>query len=203
MGKREGKTGAAPLGYMLLLAAALHIVFILTVGFTPEEQQREAATRRSLKVVVTRPQPTPAEEPADDTPSPPAPAPEPTPPIPEKIVKVPPSPEPTLAPAPEPVPEPTPPAEPTTAPTLAAQVAQEKVEKQPKPPAKPKKPRKKNQAKPKPKAKKRITAAQLLASRSDANSRHNKELERKTVAYAVLVVVLSTATGFTYGSIAA
>ena len=181
MGKREGNSSSDPLGYMLLLAAFLHIAFILNIGFTPETQEQGAATHRSLKVVVTRPQQTPAEEHASEAQEPPPPTPEAQP---EEMVEVLPPPKPAPEPTPAPVPEPPPPAKSAEAPKLTAQVAKEKVAERPKTPAKDKKPRNKPKPKAKPRPKKRITAAQLLASRSDEIARLNQELERKTIAYA-------------------
>jgi len=172
------------LGYTLLLAAALHGFLLLGIGFVPKPRPPEETPRKTLRVVVGHPQPQIEEESAtktDDTAKTPVAA----EPPPRQIVQ-----EPTPAPQPKPEapaePPPPPKAAPQEPPTQVsmAQIKPKPVE-QPKP-----KPQKKAEAKPKPKSKakpksnKRVTAAQLLASRNEEISRLSQQLERKSAAYA-------------------
>jgi protein TonB len=177
------------MGYALLLAAALHAAIILGIGFTPEPHEREETPRQSLRVVVARPQSTPSEEPTQDagaeaeTEAPVA-----KPPPQEKTAAAPPPPVPHAEPQLPPEPEPAAPVEPAPAPKLTARHREEQVAVAEVTPASKPKPQKKPKPKPKPKAKpkpkKRITAAQLMASRSEEIMRLNEELERKSTAYA-------------------
>lgn len=165
------------MGYFLLLAMGLHAAVILGISFTPDPREREEAPRQNLRVVVARPHSSLSAESAQDTDAN-AEVLTPVEPLPEKTAAEPPPPE----PQPSSEPEPPPPVEPAPAPKLTARRTEKKVAMKKLAPALKPKPRKK--PKPTPKPKKRVTAAQLMASRSDEIMRLNKELEKKSTAYA-------------------
>ncbi len=165
------------MGYFLLLAIGLHAAVILGISFAPDPHQREEAPRQSLRVVVARPHSSLSAEPAQAT-NASAEALTPVEPPPEITAAEPPPPEPQLPSEPEPPPL----VEPTPAPKLTARRTEEKVAAAKLVPALKPKPRQKPKSAPKPK--KRVTAAQLMASRSDEIMRLNKELEKKSTAYA-------------------
>ncbi len=169
------------MGYFLLLAMGLHAAVILGISFTPDPREREQAPRQNLRVVVARPHSSLSAESAQDTDAN-AEVLAPVEPLPEKTAAEPPLPEPQLPSEPEPPP----PVEPAPAPKLTTRRIEEKVAVAKLAPVLKPKPRQKPKPtpKPKPKPKKRVTAAQLMASRSDEIMRLNKELEKKSTAYA-------------------
>ncbi len=197
-----------PIGYTLLLAAAAHALLILGLGFAPEIHKPKPQARENLKVVLVRPKEMPPERvenpellaqvsqagsgdnrktrPAD-IPAPDAPERESSAPPPAPTVA---APAPALTPAPSPAPEP------AAAPAEPAKVTPATRAEAAKPRPKPAAGEPKAKAKPKPQpaaktpapaAKKtRISAAQLLASRSTEIARLTSELERKSAAFAQL-----------------
>lgn len=186
----QGRPGSDPLGYALLLAIVLHAFAIMGVGFQPEVHEAEMEPRQNLRVVLVRPQPKPEKkqdpvqllaqannqgsgdsgktEPAD-TPGPPPLLQEETAPI-------------TLPPPPAAPSEPTIPSEPAAPAAPKAPRAKKVVKAKQK--SSPSKSVSQSAPTPKPVTPKRVTAAQLLASRSVEIARLTDELERKSIAYA-------------------
>jgi len=200
-----------PIGYTLLLAAAVHVLLILGLSFAPESRKPKPQSKESLKVVLVRPSESPpkkVEQPEllaqvnqagsgdnqqtrpADIPASGAPEQESSAPPPPPIQAAPALPPASSRPEPQPVPES--PTEPETAPASAPAPPSslaEAAKPRPKPAPKPTKP----QNKPKPASppaaqprKKRVSAAQLLASRSTEIARLTSELERKSAAFARL-----------------
>ncbi len=201
-----------PIAYTLLLAATLHIALILGIGFIPEDKEPVDKRRQSLNIVLVnprepeRPKPeeqdllaqtsnqgsgetdmtAPADRPIDKATAQKESAPAtvetmalPLPALPETRQ------EPVLTPKPV-TPTSPPPIPPTV---LATPTSTSPHDIRPHPTVKPKpKPVTKPKPKPSPPAaeppKRRISAAQLLASRSDEIARLTSELERKSAAYA-------------------
>ncbi len=201
-----------PIGYTLLLAAVLHISLILGIGFIPDDKDAVDKRQQSLKVVLVNPREAerakpeepdllaqtsnqgsgetdmtaPADRPIDQAPAQQESAPSavetmslPLPALPETRQ------EPGFVP--EPVTPTSPPPTPPTA--LATPTSTSPRDTRPHPTVKPEpKPVVKPKPKPSPPAaeppKRRISVAQLLASRSDEIARLTSELERKSAAYA-------------------
>jgi protein TonB len=180
----------APLLYALLLTTTLHGLLLLGLSFTPEPVP-EPRRAQSLRVVLVRPQPSP--DPPDPRPelaaqrdqagagstehtrlaAQPEPAPPPAPEFPEPTT--------TANPAPAPVPAPVPAREPPARaappspqpPALTARRAERTAPARPAP-----------ARRPPPAPARRVTAADLLASRSEEIARLSAELDRKSAAYA-------------------
>jgi protein TonB len=182
----QGRPGSDLLGYTLLLAVALHAVVILGVGFTPETHEPEMQPRQNLRVVLVRPRPKQEKEEdptellaqvnnlgsGDSVETEPADVPAPDAPLQEKNA-------PTVLPPPPAPAVPSKPAAPTERKTPPAKKAVATTQK-----SSARKPVAQPAPSPKSNAKKRVTAAQLLASRSAEIARLTDELERKTVTYA-------------------
>jgi protein TonB len=198
-----------PIAYTLLLAAAAHVLLILGLGFSIESRKPEPQAREDLKVVLLRPREKPPEKvddaellaqvnqtgSGDGQPVRPADIPDPQS-VQRESSAPPPAP---LQASPEAVPPPasSSPEEPaaTTTPDAASSAEAATPTPAPQPqrvtekPAKPKpkpKPRPAKSEPAPPVEKKRISAAQLLASRSTEIARLTSELERKSAAFAKL-----------------
>jgi protein TonB len=193
----------APIGYALLVAAGIHGLLLLGLGFVPEFHPPEPHRSEEMKVVLVRPRAKPPEKveqpqllaqvnqagSGDNRGTAPAPLPAPAAPH-RQPTAPPPAPLPAAAPAPV-VPEPPPlpavepdppPAAPPPAPVSRAPAAPPK----PKPPPVASPPKTKPEPRPAKPVRKRVSAAQLLASRSTEIARLTSELERKSAAFAQL-----------------